>query len=85
MIVNAITIMKSVVNTKSNTKALWGVINNITNMNHDKTNIISYLEHDGIGYNNPTKIANVFNGHFSTVGRWYVTAIKKSKKNIKLY
>ena len=70
---------------KSNTKALWGIINNMTNRNHDKTNIISYLEHDGIGNNNPTKIANALNGHFSTVGKQYASAIKRSKKNIKFY
>ena len=54
-------------------------------MNHDKSSIISYLEDDGIGYNNPKKIANIFNDHFSSVCRRYVLAIKNSKKNIKHY
>ena len=55
------------------------------NMTHDKTSVISYLEDHGIGYNNPKKITDIFNNHFSSVGRWYATAIKTSKKNIKNY
>ena len=70
---------------KSNTKALWNVINKITNRSSNKTCIISHLEDGGISYNNPKDISNIFNHHFSTVGKNYAESIKSSRKNIKEY
>ena len=70
---------------RSNTKALWNVINNITGKLRDKTSVIACIKENGISYNTSKDIANILNSHFSTVGKKYARAIKASKKNIKEY
>ena len=70
---------------KSNTKALWRVINRISGKYSDKTNIITCLEKDGIMYTYPVKIANSFNNHFASVGSKFANSIKDSRKNISFY
>ena len=45
---------------RSNTKALWKVINTITGNLIDKSCVVSKLCENGIGYNKPEKIANIF-------------------------
>ena len=66
---------------RSNTKVLWKVINTITGNLKDKSCIVSELCENGISYNSPRKIVNIFNNHFSSVGREYAKAIKASKQN----
>ena len=56
---------------KSNTKALWSVINKLSGMEKDKTCVITHIKDGDISYNNTKKIANVLNNYFSTVGRSY--------------
>ena len=70
---------------KSNTKALWSVINKISGKHSNKTNMVTCLENDGIVHTNTTKIANIFNDHFASVGSKYICSIKESKKNISIY
>ena len=68
-----------------NIKALWGIINKISGKQKDKSSIIDCLEDDGHVYKDTTKIANIFNTHFSTVGKKYALSIKKSKSEISSY
>ena len=70
---------------RTNTTALWNVINKITNRSNNKTSIIDHLEDGGISYNNPKDIANIFSTHFSTVGKNNANSIKNSVKNIREY
>ena len=70
---------------KSNTKALWKVINRISGKYSDKTNIIMCLEKDGIMYTDPAKITNIFNNHFASVGSKFMNSIKDSRKNISYF
>ena len=70
---------------KSNTKALWNVINKVSRENKDKSCVISYIKDDDISYNKPKQIAGVLNDHFSSVGLKYAKAIKNSKRSINSY
>ena len=70
---------------KSNTKALWNVINKVSRENKDKSCVIGYIKDGDISYNNPKQIAKIFNDHFSNVGTKYAKAIKNSKKSINFY
>ena len=70
---------------RSNTKALWGVINKLADLEKDKSCIISSIKDGDISYNNPKQIANVLNDHFSSVGKRYANSIKTSKKSIRDY
>ena len=70
---------------RSNTKALWKLINQISGKQNDKTCIVSCLEENGLEYRDPKKIANIFNNYFSTVGKKYANSIKESRKQISCY
>ena len=70
---------------RSNTKALWNVINEVSRNTRDKSCVIGYIKDGDISYNKLKQIANVLNDHFSTVGNKYAKAIKESKKSIKTY
>ena len=70
---------------KSNTKALWNVINKVAWENKDKLCVIGYIKDGDISYNKPKQIAEVLNNHFSNVGLKYAKAIKNSKKSINSY
>ena len=70
---------------KSNSKALWNVINRVARDNKDKSCVIGYIKDGDISYNRPKQIANIFNDHFSNVGKKYAKAIKNSKRNINSY
>ena len=63
---------------KSNTRALWKVINNTTKCHCDKTSLIECLNQDDVLHYNPAKIASIFNNHFSTVGKRYANKVKPS-------
>ena len=70
---------------KSNTKALWNVINKVARESKDKSCVIGYIKDGDISYNKPKQIAKVFNDDFSNVGLKYAKAIKNSKKSINSY
>ena len=70
---------------KSNSKALWKIINKISGKENDKSTIITCIREGGIGHNNLKDIANIFNNHFSTIGKKFSNHIKKSKKYINDY
>ena len=70
---------------KSNTKALWNIINKVARDNKDKSCVISYIKDGDISYNKLKQIAEVLNNHFSGIGLKYAKAIKDSKKSINSY
>ena len=70
---------------RSNSKALWNVINKITSNSTDKSCVVEQLKENGISYNNPKTIARIFNEHFSTVGKRFAKQIKASKISTKKY
>ena len=49
---------------KSNTKKLWGIINDTIHKSNNKTNVIEYLTIDGIKNYQPKQITNEFFGIF---------------------
>ena len=70
---------------KQNTKALWGLLNKITGKLNDKSSIVEYLEVNSVHLCTAKEIAGAFNNHFSSVGKNYANAIKKSNQDIALY
>ena len=70
---------------RSNTKALWKVINDVSHNVKDKSCVISYIKDGDISYNKPKQIAKIFNEHFSSIGKHYAKAIKNSNKSINAY
>ena len=70
---------------KGNTKKLWKVINNTTKSLNDKSSVIECLLENDVCQYNPKKIVNMFNDHFSSVGKNFTSKIPKSEKNINHY
>ena len=70
---------------KQNTKAMWGLLNKITGKLNDKSSIVEYLEVNGVHLCMAKEIDGAFNNHFSSVGKNYANAIKKSNQDIALY
>ena len=64
---------------------MWGLLNKITGKLNDKTSIIEYLEVKSVRLCTTNKIAGAFNNHFSSVGKRYANAIKKSNQDIAIY
>ena len=56
---------------KSQTKKLWGLINEITGKKNDKSGAIEYLDIDGIREYNAQTISNRFAKYFSEVGKQF--------------
>ena len=67
---------------KSNTKKLWGVINDVKGKLSDKTCIVDCIKVDNIDVYNPIKIANTFGQHYANVGKNYADAIPKSRNSV---
>ena len=70
---------------RTNTKKLWGVINEIIKKEKNKTNVVDCLSIDGIKTCNAAKIAKEFGQHFSMIGKVYADKTKKSDRDINHY
>ena len=70
---------------KNNSKKLWGMINNITKRNNDKTSIIEYIKVDNIEYYNSLGITNNLCKYFANIGENLALKIPKSTKTIDEY
>ena len=70
---------------RSQSKKLWGLINEISGKTNDKTSLIDYIKIDGICEYNSMKICNTFGNYFSTVGKSFANKIPTSKKSIAEY
>ena len=70
---------------KSQTKKLWGLINEIAGKKNDKSGAIEYLDIDGIREYNAQTISNKFAKYFSEVGKQFSNKIPPSSKPIKDY
>ena len=53
---------------KTNTKKLWRVINNVIGKNKNKGSIIPYITVEGVHKYDPTTIANEFGKFYSSIG-----------------
>ena len=67
---------------KSNTKKLWGIINDVKGKLSDKTCIIDCIKVDNIDVYNPSKIVNTFGHHYANVGKNYADAIPQSSNTM---
>ena len=54
---------------KSNTKKLWGLINNVIKKSTKKTDLVSTLTIEGLEVHHGKQIANEFGKFFSAVGK----------------
>ena len=70
---------------KSQTKKLWGLINEITGKKNDKSGAIEYLDIDGTREYNVQTISNRFAKYFSEVGKQFSNRIPSSLRSIKDY
>ena len=70
---------------KSQTKKLWGLINEIAGKKNDKSGVIEYLNVDGIREYKAQTISNRFAKYFSEVGKQFSNRIPSSTKPIKDY
>ena len=70
---------------KSQTKKLWGLINEIAGKKNDKSGAIEYLDIDGIREYSAQTISNRFAKYFSEVGKQFSNRIPSPSKPIKDY
>ena len=70
---------------KSNTKNLWGTINEISRKHNDKSSLVDYLTIDSVKTYDAEAISNQFGKYFSTVGSTYANKIAKPKSSIDQY
>ena len=70
---------------KTNTKKLWKVINNIIGKHKHSGSIIPYITVHGTRKYNPDVIANEFGKFYSQLGSTLTSQIKRSTKPIKEY
>ena len=76
---------KKIQESKTNTKKLWKVINNITGKHKHSGSIIPYITVDGAHKYNPDVIANEFGKFYSQLGSTLDSQIKRSTKPIEEY
>ena len=67
---------------KTNTKKLWRVINNVIGKNKNKGSIIPYITVEGVHKYNPITIANEFRKFYSSLGS---SLAKKNKGRRKMH
>ena len=67
---------------RSQSKKLWGLINEIAGKTNDKTSLIEYIKIDGIREYNSIRICNAFGKYFSSVGKSFANKIPKSQRSI---
>ena len=70
---------------KTNTKKLWGLINEISGKHSNKTSLIEYLKIDNVNEYNAKKISNRFAKYFAGVGKDFAEKIPKANKSITAY
>ena len=70
---------------KSQTKKLWGLINEISGKKNDKTGVIEYLNIDGIKEYNAHRISNRFAKYFAGVGKNFSAKIATPTKSAQDY
>ena len=54
---------------KNNVKKLWQLINKVCGKTSNKTNIITNIKVNNIGYNSSSTICNLFGDYFANVGK----------------
>ena len=64
---------------KSQTRKLWGVINEIAGKANDKSNLVEYLKIDGVREYNAKRICNSFGKYFASVGRNLLVKFRNQK------
>ena len=70
---------------KTQTKKLWGVINEIAGKHSNKTGLIEYLKIDDVKEYSAKKISNRFAKYFAGVGTVFAKKIPKPSKSITAY
>ena len=70
---------------RSNTKKLWGLINEISGKKNDKTGVLDYLTTDGIKDYNAKRICNRFAKFFASVGENFAAKIPPASKSAQDY
>jgi hypothetical protein len=66
---------------KNNIRETWKILNNLIGKQNDKSNIIEQIKTNHEIVSDPTKIANAFLQHFTTIGAKLANEIKPSKKS----
>ena len=70
---------------RSNTKKLWGLINEISGKKNDKTGVLDYLTIDGVKDYNAKRICNRFAKYFANVGENFAAKIPPASKSAQDY
>ena len=70
---------------KSETKKLWGLINEISGKKSDKSTLIEYLQIDNIKEYGAKKVSNSFAKYFAQVGKKFANKIQSPNKSISEY
>ena len=70
---------------KTQTKKLWGLINEISGKHSNKTSLIEYLKIDSINEYSAKKISDHFAKYFAGVGKEFAEKIPKATKSITAY
>ena len=70
---------------KSQTKKLWGLINEISGKKNDKSGVVEYLDIDGIREYSAQRICNRFAEYFAGVGKKFSGKIPTPTKPVKDY
>ena len=70
---------------RSQTKKLWGLINEIAGKHKNKSGLIEYLKINDIKEYSAKKISNRFANYFANVGKQFASKIPKPNKSVKDY
>ena len=70
---------------RQNTAKLWKLVNQLSNKENDKTNLIEYLKIDNVEIYNSKVIAEEFAKHFPKVGKRFAEQIPTPSHNIEHY
>ena len=70
---------------KTQTKKLWGLINEIAGKHTNKTSLVEYLKIDDIKEYSAGKICKRFAKYFAGVGKEFASKIPKSVKSVTTY
>ena len=70
---------------KTQTKKLWGLINEISGKHSNKTSLIEYLKIDNVNEYGAKRISDRFAKYFAGVGKEFAEKIPKASKSITSY
>ena len=70
---------------RTQTKKLWGLINEIAGKHSNKTVLIEYLKIDDVKEYSAEKISNRFAKYFAGVGKYFASKIPKPLKSVTAY